>query len=370
MAQGQIEKRGERAWRLRWFLGRDASGRRRYGSKTIHGTKRDAQSALRKVQQQLESGIVVGSKRLTLDAYLDRWLEDAAPKKRRANTVHDYREKLKRYVRPYVGAQRLDRLTPLDVQAMVAELERKRLSPQTIRYAHAVLSAALGQAVRWRMIASNPARDVELPKRRAREMRFLTAEECGRLRQALEGDRLEALFLLLLGTGMRPGEALALRWQSVDLSAGWVRIERSLGRKVKGDPWRFEEPKTAKGRRTLGLPPSVTQALGAHRTAQSEERLKAGSAYVDLGLAFGDPLGGPLHERNVVNRHFKPALTRAKLKEVRLYDLRHTAATLMLAGGAQVRAQYSIFDNVHTKLQNPFYSAMLRMVLVRLDYLG
>jgi len=243
---------------------------------------------------------------------------------------------------------------------MVAELERKGLSPQTIRYAHAVLSAALGQAVRWRMIQANPCRDVEMPKRRQREMTALTPAECGKLREALVSDRLEALFLLLLGTGLRPGEAFALRWDALNLDAGWLRVERTLGRKGKGQPWSFDEPKTPKSRRTVTLPPSVTRALLAHRAAQAEERLKAGSEYADLGLVFATPFGQPLDERNVVNRHFKPALARAGLPgAIRLYDCRHTAATLMLAGGAAIRAVADRLGHSSAKMTLDVYAHAL-----------
>ena len=360
MAQGQIEHRGERRFLIRWFQGRAGNGKRRYGSRMIHGTKREAASALRDVLRRQELGVVVESKGMPLDTYLDRWLDDTAPKKRRERTVRDYREKLKRYVRPLLGMKRIDRLSPLDVQEMIGDLERKGLSPQTIRYAHAVLSAALGQAVRWRLIQANPCRDVELPKRRPREMAALTPAQCGKLREKLVGDRLEALFLRLLGTGLRPGEALALRWEDVNLDAGWLRVERTLGRKAKGVPWSFDEPKTPKSRRTVTLPPSVTRALLAHRARQAEDRLQAGAAYGDLGLVFATPFGQPLDERNVVNRHFKPALVWAELPgAVRLYDLRHTAATLMLAGGAQVRAVADRLGHASAKMTLDVYAHTL-----------
>jgi integrase len=268
----------------------------------------------------------------------------------------------------------------LEVQAMENELEGRGLSAQTIRYAHAVLSAAMGQAVRWRLIQHNPCRDVEMPKRQQKEMRALTSEECGRLREAARGTRLEALWLLLLGTGMRPGEALGLRWDDLDLAKGQLRVRHSLVR-TRGhaagtaagrldaadartggpgtDPgrasadsvggavanaaaarrtWRLEEPKTAKSKRTIPLPPTVTRGLEAHKATQAEERLGLGSAYEAHGFVFATPFGQPLEQRNLVQRHFKPLLKNAELDSgIRLYDLRHTAATLMLASGAQVR---------------------------------
>lgn len=380
MAQGQIERRGERLFRLRWFLGRDASGKRHYGSRTVRGTKREAASVLREILATQERGIVVESKGITLDAYLDRWLVEAAPKKRRDRTVRDYSDVLRWYVRPLLGRIRLDRLSVLDVQGMVNHLETKGapprqepelegrrrrkqrapvpLSPQTIRYAHAVLSAALSQAVRWRLLAANPTRDVEMPRRSTkRPMRALTPEECGKFREAATGHRLEAFFLLLLGTGLRPGEALALRWADVDLDAGSLRVERSLGRRTKGTPLPFDDPKTATSRRAVPLPPSVTRAIRAHRAAQAEERLRAGSAYADLDLVFATHFGQPLDERNVVNRSFKPLLERAELpKAVRLYDLRHTAATLMLASGASPRTVAERLGHASAKMTLDVYA--------------
>lgn len=379
--QGQIEKRSEESWQLRWYVSTDANGKRRYASKTITGKKRDAEKALREVLQQHDRGVRVAPTTIRLDAYLDDWLADVAPLKRRAGTVAHYREMLRRYVRPALGAHRLDQLSPRDVQRLVADLERdgmpkgatqievrrgKRrkpgpLSPQTIRYAHAVLSAALEQAVRSQLIASNPARGVELPKRATdRRMRALTIDEAARLRAAASGDRLEALFLLLIGTGLRPGEALALRWTDLDLDAGRLRVERSLGRRRKGEPWRFEAPKTAGSRRTVPLPATIVRALRANRAAQAVERLAAGACYGDLDLAFATPLGGPLAGGTIVRRHFKPMLTRAGLPAtVRLYDLRHSAATHMLAGGASVRAVADRLGHASAKMTLDVYAHAL-----------
>jgi integrase len=376
--QGQIAKRGEQSWQLRWYVSTNPTGKRRYASRTVTGTKRDAERALRVVLQQHDRGVRVAPTTIRLDAYLDHWLADVAPLRRRAGTVAHYREMLARYVRPTLGAHRLDQLSPRDVQRLVADLERdgmptqpaakrgKRhqpgpLSPQTIRYAIAVLSAALEQAVRSQMIASNPARGVELPKRATqRRMRALTIDEAAKLREAASGDRFEALFLLLIGTGLRPGEALALRWADLDLDAGRLRVERSLGRRRKGEPWRFEDPKTSGSRRTVPLPATIVRALRAHRAAQAEERLAAGSSYADLDLAFSTPLGGPLDGRNVVHRHFKPMLLRAGLPAtVRLYDLRHSAATHMLAGGASVRAVADRLGHASAKMTLDVYAHAL-----------
>ena len=273
---------------VRWFLGRDGRGRRRYKSQTVHGTKKDAARVLRERLRERDLGTTIESS-LTLNEYLDEWLEKAATGRLRPRTVSDYREKLDRYVRPILGGQRLDRLRPLDVQALVTELSergapglpkprRRPLAPQTVRYAHAVLSGALEQAVRWQMIRTNPARYVQLPKVVRKEKRSLSPEEAGRLRDAVRDTPFEALFLLLLGTGLRPGEAFALRWSDLDLEEGRVAVTRSLPRRKQTAPIEFYDPKTPRSRRSVPLPPTVIESLRCHRRRQSTSRPRSGRA--------------------------------------------------------------------------------------------
>lgn len=152
---GQIIKRGDGKFLIRWFIGRDArTGKRRYGSRIVEGTKKGAEAALRETLGQKDRGVLVESRRITLDKYLDEWAEKALPMAVRPRTALDYREMLVRYVRPILGPIRLDRLTPVDIQGMIEELRdrgcpglsaenRRPLSPRTVRYAHAVLHRAL-----------------------------------------------------------------------------------------------------------------------------------------------------------------------------------------------------------------------------------
>jgi integrase len=200
--------------------------------------------------------------------------------------------------------------------------------------------------MRWEMVTRNVAALVELPRLAPRELRALSKEEADRFRDAVRGTRFEALFLLLLGTGMRPSEALGLMWPDLDLEAGSAAVRRVLPRRQKGDAPRFEEPKTVRSRRVIPLPPTVVRALVAHRKRQAAEKLKAGDAYADHGLVFASRTGGWLDQGNIVSRHFAPAVGRAKLDEraesetarpaLRLYDLRHSHVTLSLRAGEPV----------------------------------
>ena len=151
---GQITARGDRKWLVRWYGGANPeTGKRRYSSKTVHGTKKDAQKYLNSVLRSRDLGTYVEPTRMTLDTYLDQWLEKSARTRVSPRTFGDYQKLLARYVRPKLGDRRLDSIRPLDLQGLIAELEGRGLSPRTIRMAFTVLSSALKQAMRWGMLA-------------------------------------------------------------------------------------------------------------------------------------------------------------------------------------------------------------------------
>jgi integrase len=184
------------------------------------------------------------------------------------------------------------------------------------------------------MLSQNPASLVGLPKPVRKEMQALSPQEAASFLKAAAEDRWSALFSLALATGMRPEEYLALQWKDVDLKKGVLTVQRALAWHRKGGGFDFTEPKTAHSRRSIPLPASVIQALTSHKRQQAEERLKAGAVYQNYDLVFAALEGTPLMIRNLVRRHFKPTLTRAKLPaSIRLYDLRHSCATLMLSAG-------------------------------------
>ena len=133
---------------------------------------------------------------------------------------------------------------------------------------------------------------------------------------------------------MRPEEYLGLQWKDVELEKGTVTVQRTLVWRRKGGGWYFSEPKTARSRRTIPLPVSLVQRMREHRRKQAEQRLKASPKYHNNDLVFATAEGSPLMPRNLLSRHFKPTLKRAELpNSIRLYDLRHSCATLLLAAG-------------------------------------
>lgn len=359
---GQIIKRGERTFVVRIFMGRDAAtGKRRYFNHTIRGTKKDARTYLTAKLREMDLGTFVKPAAITVDVYIKKWLEAAARPRLRDNTFQEYEGLLQRYVSPVLGEKRLSDVRPLDVQALYTSLSERSLSPRTVRYTHSVLSSAFKQAVRWRMLAHNPCMSVELPRKAGKEMQSLTPVEAARFLEAASSDRWGALFILALATGLRPSEYFGLKWSDIDLERGLVTVQRSLiWRSYKSGDWYFGEPKTPRSRRRIPLPASVVRALIEHHRRQAEERLKAGAAYQSLDLVFATNEGQPLIRLNVVQKHFKPILKRAKLPEtLRLYDLRHSCATLLLAANENPKVVSERLGHSSITLTMDIYSHVL-----------
>lgn len=201
---GQIIKRGERNWIVRIFVGRDTAGKRKYVNKTIHGTQKDAQKYLNAALRDKDLGVFVEPAAMSLNEYLDKWLESVARPRVSERTGNDYALLLARNVRPYIGTRRLCDVRPLDVQKLYQELQKRGLSARSIRYTHSVLSSAMKQAAKWNMLAVNPCAAVDLPRLTRREMRPLSPEEVLRFMKELEDETHAILFAFAIDTGCAP----------------------------------------------------------------------------------------------------------------------------------------------------------------------
>jgi integrase len=350
--RGQIVRRGKRTWLVRVSLGRDAAGTRKYHSKTVHGAKTAARRYLVQVQRELDTATFVQASPQPLATFVEEWFTAAVQPRVRARTLADYRALLARHVLPTLGTRRLSQLTASEIQAAYATMLAAGLAARTVRYVHAVLHAALAQAVKWQQLARNPATLVALPRPIRREPRVLDPEQAARFLAAAAQDRDHALWALLLTAGLRPGEALALKWS--DLDGHRLRVQRSLARETR----QLDEPKTARGRRVVVLPPSMLRLLQQHRRRQAGERLTAGAAWQDLDLIFATPRGEPLHWHRIARR-FARLLRVAHLPRIRPYDLRHTCATLLLAAGENVKVVSERLGHASAALTLDVYSHVL-----------
>jgi len=334
--RGHIRKRGEDSWQIAIYRGRDPDGKRLYDYVTVQGTKRQAQQRLTEILRQLDTGEYVEPSQETLSEYLARWFEIVKPSLA-YKTVRNYSLAI-RHLAQSLGPIRLNRLTAMQIQEAYHEL-----TPHSAAYAHRVLRRALNHAIRWGLLARNPALLVDAPRAPKREMRTWTAEQARRFLEVARSNRLYSLYLTIMTTGMREGELLGLRWSDVDLEKGEFTIRQAL---VKGgkNPI-FKPPKTESGYRVVPIPPVVKDALGSYRKAEIERRLALGPIYSDHGLVWPSEVGTPIVARNLV-RQFKSLIEKAnkknekagenekeKLPDIRFYDLRHTHATLLLESG-------------------------------------
>ncbi|HKQ06160.1 MAG TPA: tyrosine-type recombinase/integrase [Blastocatellia bacterium] len=298
-------------------------------------SKTDARNLARDLKDQLRNGTEQFEHTLTLDQYLDKWFAHIKGK-RAEKTIEGYELIIRLYIKPFLGRKQLSKIKPLDVQGMVDELEAS-FSPKTVREANNLLARALKQAIKWRLITTNPARDVELPIKVQKEMKCFTPEEAQKFLEEASKDKYGLMFELALLTGMRPSEYFALQWTDLDFQKNTVTIQRALYRHNHGGNWAFKEPKTLQSRRTIPLPRYLTQELADYKRHQAEERLKMGAKWQNYNVVFASSNGNPLSRRNIEKRHFKPILVKAELPDIRLYDLRHTCATLLLADGENIK---------------------------------
>ena len=225
-------------------------------------------------------------------------------------------------------------MTPQSVQTLINRKLASGLSPRRVQYIHAVLRRALGQAEKWELVTRNVAKLVNAPRVEQPEIDPFTPYEAREFVQAIQGERLEALYLLAIATGLRQGELLGLSWTDIDLPSANVKVRTTLQR-IDGK-YQFLEPKTARSRRTLALPDVVVDSLRDHKGRQVGEMLQAGSTWQQLDLVFTAPDGGPLSDRIVRSRFYR-ILENAGLRRQRFHDLRHSCASLMIAQGVQSR---------------------------------
>ncbi len=331
--EGSIFRRKDGTWSA------ELSYRDDYGTlkrRTVYGkTQAEVRAKFRDARERIEAGAPVRDTSMTVAAWLEDWItKSLAASDRKQATKDLYATLARTHLVPTIGTIPLGRLRPSDVEALVVTKRDAGLSGSTIRTIYTVLRSALDIAARDGLIRSNPAAAVRRPGVERKDAPHLTAERAQALLEAIRGDRLESLFRVMLATGLRRGEALALHWSDVDLDAGLLRVRWTLSRTSQG--LQLDEPKTDKSRRTVPLPRSAVETLQAHRTRRLEEQQAAAGAWQEHGLVFTTEIGTPLEPRNVLRR-FEVLAERVGLRGVTLHTLRHSAASFLLAAGTHTK---------------------------------
>lgn len=301
-----------------------ATGKRRQ-RRVTEKTRKALETKAAEIIHAAETGFVASQAEM-FGKFWERWC-DVKATELSPSTARRYRDLGRLHLAGLAG-MKLTRITPADVQFLYADRLSAGLSGTSVRHLHNTLHCAFDDAVKWKLIARNVCDAVNPPARDHIEMQTWSAEEASAFLAAAEGDELEALWRLAITTGMRRGELLGLKWSDVDFDGNALSVRRSLSR---GDTSRLieREPKTKAGRRRIALSAETVEALRRHRVRQLEYRLSVGGLYEDGGLVFTTPFGAHIHP-NTLSRAFNRLIEKANVKRIRLHDLRHTSATLMM----------------------------------------
>jgi integrase len=318
-------------------------------------TSTEARRKLRDAKARLDQGSAVRDSAMTVAAWSAIWREAGLVASSRKETTKALSATLLRtHIEPSVmGRVALDKLRPSHIDGFVLELRAKGLAPSSVQRIYDVLRALLDDAVRDRLLASNPARVVKQPRRERTEARYLSADEVNRLLAAAEGTRLHPLLVLIASTGLRKGEALALRWADVDLVAGVLAVRGTLAR--VGGQLVVTSPKTAKSRRMLPLTPTMLAMLKSHRAAQAVERLAAANVWAEGDFIFTTETGRPVDPRNAL-RAVTVAAAKAGLEGVAVHSLRHSAVVTLLQAGVNVRAVSDLMGHADSRVTLDVYA--------------
>lgn len=355
---GNIYKRSDGRWEARMQVGYRGARRIR---KSFYGvTRREVQAKLLSARHELASGILPKDGRLTVDRFLDTWLTEVVTPSVRPSTRRSYEMHVRLHISPAIGRCPLVRLTPADVQRLLAHELATGSSPRSVNHVRAVLRSALTCALRWGLVNRNVAALVEPARVSSDPPRPISPDAAREFLAAVRGDRLEALFVVALATGLRQGEALGLRWADIDLPTRTLAVRAALQR-VEGELV-LVEPKSRASRRSISIPNIAVSALRAHRTRQVQERLSAASHWSDSGLVFTTATGGPLDGASVTH-HLHLALRRAGLPQMRFHDLRHGCASLLLAQGVHPRVVMEVLGHSQISLTLNTYSHVIPQLL-------
>lgn len=326
----------------------------------VSGTSRAVVVAkVRQLEHKRDAGTAeAAGASMTLSAWLDHWLVNIAARKVRPRTLESYDSIVRLHLKPGLGHQRLERLQPEHLEEHYSRLLVGGLAASTVLRVHRVLSRALKVAVQRGKITRNVATLVDPPAaRRPDTARPLDVHEARLVLETARNHRNAARWTVAMAVGLRQSEALGLQWADIDLDLGTLSVRRGLHR-VSGKGLVYEEPKAARSRRTLALPAQLTEALRQHRVAQSQERLVAGPLWEDHDLVFCQVNGRPLDRRSDW-RAWKSLLREAGLREVRLHDMRHTAATLLLSAGVHPRVVMELLGHSQMRTTTDTYSHVL-----------
>lgn len=320
-------------------------------------TQAEADEARNEMLYEQKRGTLVTEKDQTVKQYLEHWIENVQKKAVRLSTYTEYRKLINKQIIPELGHFKLQQLTIQRVEAFYTRKEDEGLSAGYIRQIHGILHQALAHALRSNLVSRNVCDAVTLPRLTRHEIQPLSIEQAQTFLAEVKGRRLEALFTTAILTGMREGELLALRWSDINFEQMYLQVRRTV-RRITGQGNKENEPKTASSRRKIVLSAFLIGVLKQHRVRQLETRLRRGAAWEEHDLVFCNTYGKFIDPASL--RHtLRIALRDAGLPSLRFHDLRHSAATLLLAMGVHAKVVQELLGHSNIMTTLNIYSHVL-----------
>lgn len=334
---GSLRQKSPGVWEVRFETGRDpVTGRRRQKSRSVHGSKRDAQVVLNALVVEADSGSFAGTS-TTFEQLCDRWLDqtenDLSP-----TTLRRYKNLLSKRILPALGDRPVHRIRTMDLDRLYLGLANDvGLAPATVRQVHSVIRRAFRQAVRWGWIASNPAVNASPPRLVKADLSPPNVDQVAMILEAARAvDPDLARFLhIAASTGARRGEVCALRWSNIDTAAKTLTIERSI---IEVPGGLAEKDTKTHANRRIALDPGTLRVFEEQRSDSLDRARSADMALTDQSFVFSrEPDGMIPWTPGGVSQRFKSIRDSIGLNRVRLHDLRHFTATRLMAAGVPVR---------------------------------
>jgi integrase len=354
--EGSIYQRAsDKRWLGAVTVGVDSKGRPK--RKAVSAKSRaEAVQKMRKLQRQLDDGLPAPDSSITVAQLVDRWLDEVNRHQVTTSTAKNYRAMAEHHIKPAIGKKKVASLTTSDVDRFLSKKTDDGLSVSTVRRIRNVLSQALDQGIRWDFVIRNVAKLSRSPRGVRPEGRSLSPEQARQLLYALRGHHNEALYALMLSTGLRRGEALGLQWRDFDEDNGVFLIRRALTR--EDGALVTKDTKTPKSRRAVNLPWPLLKQLKSHRAEQNAERLKSGKAWTNSGHIFATSVGTPIDPRNMY-REFRDVCRAAGIGYWHPHELRHSAASLMLAQGVKIQVVSEVLGHSSIRMTADVYGHIL-----------
>ena len=352
---GSIEKRGENTYRLVVSNGRNLDGSRSRRTKTIHGTRRDAEIALAQFVSEANYGLIPEGKPITFEEFYHVWQVNYASKELAPKTYSRYCKMLESRILPYLGSFVLERIRPTDIMKLYDMLEQdtqikrlaknngertlKPLSKKTILEHHRLISAMLHKAVYWQLIPNNPAERVQAPKVARTKRKFYNDEQCKILLDNLNSldekeFKYKVAIILDVFTGARLGELMGLEWDDIDFKNKEISINKASQYLPEMGIY-TKDPKTSSSYRNVSIPDSVVELLEKYKSWYDNQKALCGELWNDSNKLFVQDNGKPMHP-STISKWFVKFVEQIGLPVINFHGLRHTNATLLIAQNIEV----------------------------------